>query len=265
MGKASRGIQSIEVGGQLLRALARSNEPMMLRDLAREAGMTPAKAHPYLVSFLRLGLIEQDTATGHYDIGAFALELGLIGLHRLSAVRVATPKIAALAREINHAVSLSVWGTHGPTVVRLEESSHPAHIVMRVGSVMAMLETATGRIFAAFLPPNVVKAAQDIRLDRLGVGYSGGKSMDNAEVNATLADVRKRGITRAIGDPLPGVNAFAAPVFDHSGAVVLSITAMGPASTFNTDWNSPIAKALLDCTHAISQRLGHVSPRQSHG
>jgi len=40
----SRGILSIEVGGRLLEALARVGEPMMLRDLAREAGMTPAKA-----------------------------------------------------------------------------------------------------------------------------------------------------------------------------------------------------------------------------
>jgi DNA-binding IclR family transcriptional regulator len=261
--KESRGIQSIEVGGQLLRALARSLEPMMLRDLAREAGMTPAKANPYLVSFLRLGLIEQDAATGHYDIGAFALELGLIGLHRLSAVRVATPKIAALAREINHAVSLSVWGTYGPTVVRLEESSHPAHIVMRVGSVMGMLETATGRIFAAFLPPNVVKAALETKLDRLGVGYSGKRPAHATDIEAMLADIRKRGITRAMGDPLPGVNAFAAPVFDHSGAVVLSITAMGPAGTFNVDWNSPIAKALLDCANAISRRLGYTGQRPS--
>ena len=54
-----RGIQSIEVGGQLLRALVRSGEPMMLRDLAAAAGMPPAKAHPYLVSFARLGLVEQ--------------------------------------------------------------------------------------------------------------------------------------------------------------------------------------------------------------
>jgi len=37
----SRGIQSIEVGGRLLEALARVGEPMMLRDLAREAAMTP--------------------------------------------------------------------------------------------------------------------------------------------------------------------------------------------------------------------------------
>ena len=128
MAKKSRGIQSIEVGGELLRALARSGEPMMLRDLAREAGMAPAKAHPYLVSFSRIGLIEQDETNGRYEIGALALELGLISLRRLSAVRIAAPRIAALASEIDHAVSLAVWGTHGPTVVRLEEpSSSGAH------------------------------------------------------------------------------------------------------------------------------------------
>lgn len=71
-----------------------------------------------------------------------------------------------------------------------------------------------------------------------------------------LADVRKRGLTRAVGDPLPGVNAFAAPVFNHAGAVVLSITAMGPAGTFNTNWDSPIARALLECAGAVSERLG---------
>src|SRR3569833_3417707 len=155
MKRESRGIQSIEVGGELLSALARCGEPMMLRDLAREAGMTPAKAHPYLASFSRIGLIEQDETTGRYEIGALALELGLISLRRLSGVRIAQPKIAALASQIGHAVS----GTHGPTVVQLEEPGQPVHIVMRAGSVMAQQKTATGRAFAAFLPEKTINAA----------------------------------------------------------------------------------------------------------
>ena len=53
--RPSRGIQSVEVGGQLLQALARAGRQMALKDLAREADMTPAKAHPYLVSFGKLG------------------------------------------------------------------------------------------------------------------------------------------------------------------------------------------------------------------
>ena len=46
--RGPRGIQSIEVGGQLLLALAHHGRPMALKDLAREAAMSPAKAHPYL-------------------------------------------------------------------------------------------------------------------------------------------------------------------------------------------------------------------------
>ena len=256
MSRESRGIQSIEVGGELLRALARSGEPMMLRDLAREAGMPPAKAHPYLVSFSRIGLIEQDETTGRYEIGRLALELGLISLRRLSAVRIATPKIAALADSIDHAVSLAVWGTHGPTVVRLEEPSHPVHIAMRAGSTMALLETATGRAFAAFLPAKTLKTALDGGLDRLGIGYSP-KRLKTAEITALLDEVRRHGLARAIGDPLPGVNAFAAPVFDHSGRVVLVITAMGPEGTFDARWDSAIATAVGDCASDISARLGH--------
>jgi len=51
-------------------------------------------------------------------------------------------------------------------------------------------------------------------------------------IKTMLADIRARHLARAVGDPLPGINAFAAPVFDD------------------------IAKALLDCTDDISRRLG---------
>ena len=62
---APRGIQSIEVGGALLHALAHEGRPMALKDLAAAAGMSAAKAHPYLVSFGKLGLIGQDLSLIH--------------------------------------------------------------------------------------------------------------------------------------------------------------------------------------------------------
>jgi DNA-binding IclR family transcriptional regulator len=200
--------------------------------------------------------IERNEVTGRYEIGAPALELGLVGLRRLSAVRVAEPKIAALANDIEHTISLTVWGTHGPTVVRLEEPDYPVHIMMRVGSVMGMLETATGRIFTALLPQKVAMAALKSGLDHFGVGYNSKRAITGPGIDKMLADIRARHLARAVGDPLPGINAFAAPVFDHEGAVVLSVTAMGPKSSFDARWTSAIARALLDCTNDISRRLG---------
>ena len=105
-----RGIQSIEVGGQLLRALAHAGRPLPLKDLAAAAGMAAAKAHPYLVSFGKIGLVEQDRANGRYGLGALALQLGLMSLQQADPVRVATPLIEDLAQRSGHTVAIAVWG-----------------------------------------------------------------------------------------------------------------------------------------------------------
>src|SRR2546423_2046547 len=122
-----RGIQSIEVGGQLLLALTEHGAPMMLRDLAREAGMPPAKAHPYLVSFGKLGLIEQDPLTGRYELGPLAMQMGLITLQHMDALRLATRELAALGAAIDQTISVAVWGNRGATIVRIEESNYTIH------------------------------------------------------------------------------------------------------------------------------------------
>src|SRR5215468_1959097 len=76
------------------------------------AGMTAAKAHPYMVSYMRLGPVEQDRASGRYELGPLALQMGLASMRRLNPVRIATEAIAELVLRINHAVALSVWGNH---------------------------------------------------------------------------------------------------------------------------------------------------------
>ena len=76
--KSQAGIQSVEVGFALLEALTRAPAAMMLRDLAQEAGMSAAKAHRYLVSYQRLGLVVQPAFAGNrkrpsVDLHAFGL------------------------------------------------------------------------------------------------------------------------------------------------------------------------------------------------
>ena len=102
--KSRRGIQSIETGGRLLTTLAEQGGPMSLGDLAKKAGMPAAKAHPYLVSFGSFGLIEQNPLTGRYELGPFALQMGLISLQRLDPVRIAIPMVTALTAEIDQTV-----------------------------------------------------------------------------------------------------------------------------------------------------------------
>jgi DNA-binding IclR family transcriptional regulator len=65
-----------------------AGQPLMLRDIAAGAKVTPAQAHAYLVSFRKLGLVEQDVASNHYQLGPFALQLGLARLRSFNPLRV---------------------------------------------------------------------------------------------------------------------------------------------------------------------------------
>ncbi|NVM89763.1 DNA-binding IclR family transcriptional regulator [Variovorax sp. SG517] len=265
--RAQRGIQSIEVGGQLLRALVHHGRPMALKDLAREADMTAAKAHPYMVSFGRLGLIEQDRASGHYLLGPLALQLGLISLQQADPVHIATPLIGQLAQQIGHTVALAVWGARGATIVRTAESPSPVHVNMRHGTVFSLTNTASGRVFAAFLDAGVVRQLlEDERQrqkQRKGAEPAAIAGMPPvqplpswSDFERQLQEVRAHGISRSDGEVIEGVSAMAAPVFDHTGAIVLAVTAIGPAGIFDTAWDGQIARALKACAGTVSQRLG---------
>ena len=256
MSTEQRGIGSVEVGGQLLRVLTEADGPMMLRDLAASADMTAAKAHPYVVSFMRLGLVEQDRASGRYELGPLALQMGLASMRRLNPVRIATEAIAELVLRINQTAYLSVWGNHGPTVVRIEEGTGAVHVNMRVGSIMSLLGTATGRVFAAFLPPKMIENFIESGVGHASVGDEAERQMTRNQIDKAVAEVREKGLARAVEKPIPGVNAFSAPVFDHSGSIALVITAIGPSHMFDADWDGPIAEELRECAGTASMRLG---------
>jgi DNA-binding IclR family transcriptional regulator len=259
--REQRGIQSVEVGGQLLLALVHSGRPMALKDLAREAGMAPAKAHPYLVSFGKLGLIAQDDASGRYGLGPLALQLGLISLQQFDPVRLATPLLRELAQSIGHTMAIAVWGNRGATIVRIEEAPSAVHVNMRHGTVMSLKGTASGLLFAAYLPRDRVLAAladehsAELRQQGLAVPARLRLKID-AGLDEQLAQIRHQGVSRISGGVVPGVSAMAAPVFDEGGAIVLSLTAIGPTAIFDFRLEGAVATALRASAARLSKQLG---------
>ena len=254
--RSSRGIQSIEVGGRLLLALAHIGRALSLKDLAREAKMAPGKAHPYLVSFNKLGLIEQDAA-GRYGLGPLALQLGLISLQQYDPVRLATPLLAELAQATGHTAAIAIWGNRGPTIVRIEEAPTAVHVHMRPGTVASLRDTATGKVFAAFQERERVLEA----LAEADSGRSPAKRTLPRSFEAELAQVRARGVSLAIDSTLPGISAMAAPVFDVNGRVAMSLTLIGPSVVFDAKPDAPLAITLRSFAQMLSRRLGSPIPQ----
>ena len=253
--RRQRGIQSIEVGLRVLQALTEQRRPLPLKDIGRLADMAPAKAHPYLVSFMQGGLVKQNPLTGHYELGPGALQLGLAALQQLDPLTEASQEAAQLAAASDLSIALAVWGQLGPTVVRLDEPRYPLHVNLRVGTVMSLFNTITGRVFAAYLPEKMVRSMLEDEHRRVVGGTSA--SFDAPEVQALLSEIRATGMGRGVSMPQPGVNTLCAPVFDAAGHIALVMTMIGPQGVFDAEIDSAAGELLREHARRTSLRLGH--------
>jgi DNA-binding IclR family transcriptional regulator len=224
----------------------------MLRDLAAEAQMPPAKAHRYLVSFARMGLVEQQAETGLYDLGSFALEIGLSALARLEPVTLAAPVLAELREVTGQTVALAVWANHGPTIVRWLGADTPVSASLRTGAVMPLTRSATGQAFLAFLPQETT--APWIKKELADNHRQGLTPTGRDEVDQLITQIRRRGFART-NEFIPGISGMAAPVFDHSGAPALALVVVGYSKPFEA-LAEPISAALKDRAELRSRRLG---------
>lgn len=254
--REQRAVQSIEVGGRLLLVLAESSTPITLKELAARAGLPASRAHPYLVSFSKLGLVEQQRADGLYALGPAALQLGLTYLHQLEPMKPVNEAAESLAQTTGHGVAVTVWGNLGPTVVRLIEARQPLHIALRPGSVVSLLGTATGRVFAGVLPRDKIAAALNNPVDALLRDPDAVPDLD-AELPQITAELQVHGMVRAQGSPQPGINAFSTPVYGQDRQLVAVLTLIGHKDYLRAAWDGPAPAALLAAARQAGMRLGH--------
>ena len=257
--KERAGIQSVEVGFALLDVLAQAPGPLMLRDLASAAGMSAAKAHRYLVSFQRLNLVVQDANT-RYELGPATLRLGLATLSRLDAVKLARERLPTLMDQTGHTLALAVWGNRGPTLVHWQETPLAMPVSLRLGDVMPLLSSATGRCFAAFIGHGgAADKAQPMIEAELALARKLGRSdlpSTPAQVQAMLSETRAQGLGRVVNVLLPGISGLCAPVFDADGHLALGVVSLGSSATFDADWHGPVAQPLRAFAHQLSADLG---------
>jgi DNA-binding IclR family transcriptional regulator len=253
---ASTGIQSIEIGMPVLRALVQAKGAMSLTAIAAATGMAPGKAHKYLASFIRTGLVVQNETGGRYDLGPFALELGVAAMRRTDVMDLAQTALDDLRDGVGHTVSLAIWANHGPTIMRIAETPDIMSVTVRFGTVMPLLTSAFGRIFAAYLDRRITQSLMQRELaDPRGIAAQAGLH-SLADVEAMLARFRARHMSVAENLSSPGRSALSAPVFDHNNRIVAAIAVIGVQGRLDLTAEGRPAHELANAVRKLSLRLG---------
>jgi DNA-binding IclR family transcriptional regulator len=248
-----KGIQSFELGFTVLECIERAGAPLTLTKIAQSCGMTASKVHFYLVSLSRVGLVAQDSVGGQYRLGPAALRLGLSALAQLDLLELARVEMARLSEISGDTVFLSVWGHSGATVISRFDGVNVAPMEVRVGAVMPLLRSATGKVFLAWLPPH-----QTGTLLRHEIGAARRKTT-LAAVEKESASIKRAGVALSPGAAAPELIAMAAPVFDHGGRLQCVLTLTRQASHLDAATRNDLKKLVRQSAEAVSRAAGYAS------
>jgi DNA-binding IclR family transcriptional regulator len=246
-----QGIQSVELAMTVLQALEDGRCPMSLTQLATASGMTPSKAHRYLVSLGRVGLVARSPGTGLYDMGPALRRLGIESLRRMDEVGLISEHLPGLRDRTSHAVNLAVWSDQGPVVVRWEYGSYALSITVRVGATLPLLTSSVGRVFLAYLPETLTEPILRSQLKSPGPEVP---AVD--EIARIKNDVLRGGLSVTSGGVIPGIASVAAPVFAAGESLPLVVAVVLPASAASPAILDEISTQLLDLTQTMSSELG---------
>lgn len=253
--RAQHGVQALETGLGVLEALINSSRSLMLKEVAERASVHPAKAHRYLVSFVRAGYAVQEE-NGLYRLGPTALRAGMACIYQTDALRLARPVLDELSAELDESYSAAVWGTHGPTVVLWRDSSRALTVNIRPGSVLPIVSSAAGRVFLTYLDARTSGPLLDREIEERKAARRKNSLTTPKELDAIKAEVRRTGLAIVSGEVREGISAVAVPVFNHEKKIVLVLASFGSERTFDISPKGRPTSALKQAAAGLSLQLG---------
>ena len=242
----SHHIGSVLVGFRILDCLETAG-PLQLKEIAIRAGMAPGHVHQYLASFAMLDVVVQDPDTNRYELGPYALTLGLAAFRRLDVLERAKLPMKRLERETSQTVLLSIWANHGPTIIASVTGAEPLSLRLMVGYVMST-QSASGRVFLAHLPK--WKTRSIVASER----HAG--RMPSKATEADLKNIVRMGVSESLLGRTDGYASIAAPVRNDSADVCAVLTLAGVSGHFEGRRHSLISHLKL-ASEALSARLGY--------
>jgi DNA-binding IclR family transcriptional regulator len=249
-----RGIQSVEVALRILNEMANASGAMTLTALAHATHMPASHVHRYLASFMRAGYARQRVDSRDYELGEAALRLGLAALNQLDLVRLASQSMIAVTADTGLTSLLSVWSERGPTIIRWERGARHVVTSLGLGSVLPILNSATGQVFLASMPEPVLTAT--IAMEKQARQRAKLPPMSVGALRESLRKVRDRGLAMVDGVVIPGLRAVSCPILDCEGHAALALTLISAVEPI-ANAKHPAAQRLRAACARVSEQAGY--------
>jgi DNA-binding IclR family transcriptional regulator len=248
-----RQIKSLSKALRILRAVGDHREPTSIATLSRELAMPKGTLFPFLRTMADEGLLLAHGG-GQYTLGPRVLELAAMFHGQVRLRDVARPHLERLAHRCGEVAHLCVLSEGEMVYLDRVETRRVVQVGSRVGGRCPVHCTGVGKAYLAFLPEAQVRQL----VTRYGLRRYTPTTITSLDSLLTeLRHIRERGYSIDRSEHDPEVRCVGAPVFDHEGRVVASISAAGPAYRMTAARVRRIVPLVLRASREISRALGH--------
>jgi DNA-binding IclR family transcriptional regulator len=249
----AKNIQSLERAAAVLRLLAGGERRLGLSDIAASLDLAKGTAHGILRTLVHEGFVEQDPASGRYQLGAELLRLGnsYLDVHELRSRALA--RTADLARSSGESAYLGVLHQHGVLIVHHAFRPDGSRQVLEVGAMQPLRSSALGKVLSAF-DPVAHGAATETGPEALTARTVGGTDAFESVLDLT----RARGWAADVEETWEGLASVAAPIRDRRGMPVGAVAITGAVERICRDGElrTELIAAVRDCARSVSRDLG---------
>ena len=247
--------QSVERASAVLAAFV-DGGGLRVGDIAARSGLGQSTTSRMLATLESLDYVERDEETGRYFLGSTVIALGGAALNQHPVYRASRPHAQQLAASLGLGANVSV--RRGSTLFYLSnfEGALPPKSMTLAGQRNPLHATGMGKCLLLGLSAEERRAL----LPDL-TPFTARTLTDHDELDRHVELVESRGYATEIEELALGRACVAAPIRDHTNAVVAALSVSGSLSTIDlAQREAELAGRVIEATDAISVALGHQSP-----
>ena len=250
---------ALDKGLDVLELLATQRVPQTQSQLARALGRGPSELFRVLTTLERRGYVQRDPVSAAYSLTLRLYELGHIHSPYEWLLRAAERPMRGLTAEVRQSCHLSALSRGRLVVLHQEESPERVRLSVEVGSVVAPLSAASGRLLLAHLNPP--RQREVLALD---TDYRRLSAIEQAALRERFELIRARGYEEARGETVEGVSDLAMLVGAVGAGVQAALTIAALARSHEA-FVADALPALRRCASAIAGSAGLFAPTAGDG
>lgn len=252
----ARHIQSIERAAAILQLLASGSRSLGVVELSQYMGLPKGTVHGILATLSHIGFVEQDRATGKYQLGATVLQLGTSYLDVNELRNISINWADGLASRSREAVQIASPHAGGALIVHHVFRPDDSAQNLEVGALLPLYASALGKVLLAFSPEELDELLPDT-WERM----ASRTVLSRRDLAIQLGDIRNAGWAAEVHELVDGQAAIAAPIRDDRNLVVGSIGIRGAVERLcepDLTVRKGLVAFVLDAANAITRDLvGH--------